>query len=744
MRANPVRRPQLTSEELQQLKWLLGGLITLIGVSTVFYMDVEAWTLMALTSLATFATIWRPTLPARVPSLVHTLAFPAIVAFFAADLWLKTEVLPAMVRLDILLLLYRNITYRQRRDDLQIIVLGLFLIIVAGVLTVSLTFAAQILVYTGCALALLLVVTLSDVALGRAPQVPIPFGETPAWAQHADWPHLFRRLREVTDWRVVGLGAVLFAGVVGVSALLFLAIPRFQLENSMFLDRFISKKAKTGFSDTIRFGDVTEIQQDNSLALSVDVSDQTQIPASPYWRMLVLDQYDNGTFRLSPILRRQEFGNERTHSFLHGEARPKKGTAVQWTFYLESGVSRFLPLLGQFEVLRFREQQNFRQAPYLTIVQLREEPVTMTAYRVEGFELSGSLPDAAFAERWSKRAPTESRRGSLQTWNGITRPADTATLNRVLAEVVGGESQPAPDFARRAAAWLKANHEYSLAPAIPSGEGDPLVRWLASRAAGHCELFAGSFVLLARQAGFPARVITGFRGGSWNGYSNNFTIRNADAHAWAEIFDEATGAWLRVDPLAPAQSAQSDARGEAALVSRLDRSWTARLDSLRVFWYRRIVSFDQRSQVETLKAVRDATQNSGKRLRAALEDFNAALKAWFTEPWDGRRIFKVFASVVLAGGLLLWWRRHGRAWWRDARRMGRRSGLDPVRREAGRWLGQLEALRVPEDEGGLDVARDLQRIRFGARASWPEPEKTFRQARRVLREARRRARVTRS
>jgi len=66
------------------------------------------------------------------------------------------------VRLDILLLLYRGSTYRQRRDDLQVIVLGLFLIVVAGVLTVSLTFAVQILAFTGCALAFLLVITLTD------------------------------------------------------------------------------------------------------------------------------------------------------------------------------------------------------------------------------------------------------------------------------------------------------------------------------------------------------------------------------------------------------------------------------------------------------------------------------------------------------------------------------------------------------------------------------------------------------
>src|SRR6266545_2280870 len=129
------KRPQLSLDELHQLKWLLGGVLTLLAVWTVLYMDVEAWTLMFLTTAAAITTLIRPDLPARLPSIVHILAFPAIVAFFVGDLWLVSEVLPAMVRLDMLLLLYRNISYRQRRDDLQVIVLGLFLIVVAGVLT---------------------------------------------------------------------------------------------------------------------------------------------------------------------------------------------------------------------------------------------------------------------------------------------------------------------------------------------------------------------------------------------------------------------------------------------------------------------------------------------------------------------------------------------------------------------------------------------------------------------------------
>jgi transglutaminase-like putative cysteine protease len=731
------KRPQLSVEELHQLKWLLGGGLTLLAVWTVLYMDVEAWTLMAVTTVTTGAALIWPRWPARVPALVHTLAFPVIVAFFAGDLWLTAEVLPAMVRLGILLLLYRGISYRQRRDDLQVIVMGLFLIVVAGVLTVSLLFAVQILIYTGCALGFLLVITLTEAAEGGAKPVPHKAGELPAWAAHADWRKLFRRLREVSDWRVVTLGAALFVGVVAVSALLFLAIPRFQLENSLFLDRYISKKARTGFSDSIKFGDVTEIQQDTSVALSVDVSDRGQIPAAPYWRMLVLDEYRNGTFRFSPGMRKAALGRERTDTALRGEARPRLGEAVFWTFYLESGVSRYLPLLGEFERLQFREPQNFQLAAELNVVALRDEPVSMTAYRVEGLDPSGALRDPAFAKRWQERDAAALLRTALQARVAVGE-ADRARLAATVAEITAGSAAvSAEEFSRRAEDWLRKNHSYTLSPRVPGGEGDPLVRWLVSHEAGHCELFAGSLVLLARTAGFPARVVTGFRGGSWNAFSNNFTIRNSDAHAWAEVFDEAAGAWRRVDALGAVASALGDeAKGEAALASRLDRSWSARFDSLRVFWYRRIVNFDQRSQVETLRAVKTATQNTGVIFRQALERLNTGLKAWIAGPWDGVRLIKVVATVAAVAGFAWWWWTQGRGWLRGRLRWrGGRTG-DPVRATAGRWLGEIAECgrRIPETEA---VVAELQRVRFGARETWAEPAAVFRRARQALRAARR-------
>ena len=754
------RRPQLTWDELQQLKWLLGSALILLSVWTVFYLDIDAWTLMGLTTVAVGACIARPALPALVPRLGHTLAFPLIVMFFLGDLWLKGEMLPAMVRLDILLLLYRGISYRQRRDDLQIIVLGLFLIVVAGVLTVSLTFAVQILAFTGCALAFLLAITLTESVEVKAAGAKTgwrgfitwnaPETARPAWAEHADWRRLARRLRAVSDWRVLVLGGTLFAGVVAISALLFLAIPRFQMENSLFLERFIAKKARSGFNDSIKFGDVTEIMQDNSVALSVDVSDPTQVPASPYWRMLVLDEYRDGGFKLSAGLSRVAFARERTETVLRGEKRAQLGTPVFWTFYLESGVSRYLPLLGEFEELRFREMQSFRPSAELGVVTLRGEPATMTAYRVEGMTFADASRDPAFAERWRRRgeaAETGKGEGLLQRRTGLGNE-DRAALARMRAEIGSGAS--AAEFGRAASAWLSANHAYSLEPKIPSGGGDALVRWLAAKGDGHCELFAGALVILAREAGFPARVAVGFRGGSWNGFSNNFSVRNSDAHAWAEIWDEVREVWLRVDALGPANAGAGAAQagGAGANAQRTDRSWTARLDSLRVFWYRRIVSFDARSQAETLKAVKTATEATGKQIRAKLEETMAAVKAWLAEPWDVRRVAGILAAVGLAGGAV-WALRYLRRSTFGLRRGRRGLKDDPIRREAGRWLARIAECGVrsaerPQASGELRaVVTELERVRYGARETWAEPEAVFRRARDAVRAAGR-EQVTRS
>jgi hypothetical protein len=709
------RSPRLSLEELSLLRWFLGGTLMLLSVVTVFYMDVGADLMAAVAMAGIIYALVRPASPARVPILVHRLAFPAIVAFFIGDLWATGQLLPAIVRLDLLLLLYRGISHRARRDDLQIVVLGLFLIVVSGVLTVSLLFAAQILVFTACALALLMVVTITAAAEGGSAPALAVRGVVPPWAAHASWRALFRRLREIADWRLLAAGSALFVGVVAVSALLFMAIPRFQLENSLFLERFVVRRAMTGFNDQIKFGDITDITTDDSVAFNVDLSDPAQAPADPYWRMVVLDEYRNGGFKLSAKLRSvYELNRERLLANLYSQAYVPDG-APTWTFYFEAGVSRYLPLLGGFRALRFREAQNFHFSQDLCMLGLSGEPAAMTAYRVEGMAPGDRLPDRTFARRWAARANIGAR--TVETGLDGINASDRASLARDAAGIGSAAALGTGGFAAKAIASLRAAHNYSLSPHIPAGPGDPLVRWVNSREAGHCELFAGALVLLARSAGIPARVVTGFRGGTWNAFSGNYTIRNSDAHAWAELWDERAGVWLREDPLGAPQG--SEQAGNAAIAALMDRSWSARFSSLRVFWYRRIVNFDQQDQAATLKAVKTATDSSGRWMRESLAAALARLRSWASAPWSGARLARLAAAV--AGAWALVWAIMAARWRLPSLRGGR--GQDPVRREAGRWLR-----RVREPEA---LVADLQRLRFGPAPSWPRPSEVFRRARRA-------------
>ena len=66
---------------------------------------------------------------------------------------------------------------------------------------------------------------------------------------------------------------------------------------------------------------------------------------------------------------------------------------------------------------------------------------------------------------------------------------------------------------------------------------------------GFCEHYAGSFVFLMRAAGIPARIVTGYQGGEINPSDHYLLVRQADAHAWAEVWLDGRG-WVRIDPTA--------------------------------------------------------------------------------------------------------------------------------------------------------------------------------------------------
>ena len=756
------QRPQLSLVELRQLRWFLGGLIGLLSAWTVFYMEVDALlTLVFLTATVPVFTLF-PRLSLALPTVFHLLAFPVIVALFAFDMWSSREPLSAMVRLDLMLLCYRCVAPRRRREDLQLILLALFLVVVTGVYTVSIAFVAQILLFTAAALGMLLAVTLSNARSDGPPakkdsaEARLP-AEDAGW-ERVKWRELGRRVRQVMDLRVVALAAALFTGVVGLSAVLFMALPRFEISNDFFLDRLITKSTRTGFSDTVNFQEVVNIQQDTSVAVMIDVSDPAAVPAEPYWRMVVLDEYSSEGFRMSPTLK-GTFVINRDKSPMHDGSSTVQDDTV-WTVYFQPGVSKYLPLMGAFGRMTFGEPQALQQSRPLRLCVLPSEPAKMVAYRVHGMDTDGILRDRRFAAGHVLRynqvprpdsSPEEGAESGEDSDSkavtflelGLPREADREILEK-WAEEIGGAGAGGGDFARRAGAWLQARHSYSLSMRLEPGDGDPLIRWMDSTEPGHCELFAGSLVMLARAAGVPARLVTGFKGGSWNATSGSITVRNSDAHAWAEIWDEELGSWLRADATPGSEitpSPNAAARGGASRLVQ-DSGWGARIDGLRIFWYRRIVNFDRSLQRELLRETKESVSGLIQSGRKAVEDYLRAVVTWLRSPWDFPRFAGIALGLGLLSGSIVLWRRVGRSWWMGWRsRRAASDRRDPVRIEASRWLARLDraeqqasaATNAARESARVARAR-LLRLRFGARSGWSPPAGVFREARRAARD----------
>ena len=155
---------------------------------------------------------------------------------------------------------------------------------------------------------------------------------------------------------------------------------------------------------------------------------------------------------------------------------------------------------------------------------------------------------------------------------------------------------------------------YSLSP----GEyrKNDLDGFLFRRRVGFCEHYAASFATLMRLSGIPARVVAGYLGGEYNEFGRFFLVREADAHAWCEVWLPDAG-WVRVDPtsvVAPdrvnlgfttflqrrAASGQAEGR-QNAIVRNLTQSQIftdIRLawQTLNYAWDTRVLSFDAEAQ----------------------------------------------------------------------------------------------------------------------------------------------------
>jgi protein-glutamine gamma-glutamyltransferase len=127
---------------------------------------------------------------------------------------------------------------------------------------------------------------------------------------------------------------------------------------------------------------------------------------------------------------------------------------------------------------------------------------------------------------------------------------------------------------------------------------------------GFCEHYASAFVVLMRALDIPARVVTGYQGAEKNPVDDYWVIKQADAHAWAEVWIEKKG-WVRVDPTSAIAPERIEKGTQGARFSGLTpqkekkSGWLEKLkhkaDAVTNSWNQWVLNYDRNSQKRLLE-----------------------------------------------------------------------------------------------------------------------------------------------
>lgn len=320
-------------------------------------------------------------------------------------------------------------------------------------------------------------------------------------------PPLRRRLRSA---------ASMFALAAPAALIMFLVFPRIQ--GPLWGMPGDATSGRTGLSDEMSPGNIASLAQSGEVAFRVRFSGREPQRRQLYWRAWVLDEFDGRTW-----------SRQRRFIGLDTPSARVRGNPVGYELTLEPGNGRRIfaldltPRAPQLAGNPVRmSPQGELSATYPVYNRVRYSALSYPSYTL-GVE--GAMRDNA---RW------------LQLPEG-GNPRARAYAARL--------EQLSPQ--QRVNAVLRHFHEqpfsYTLEPPLLGRE--TVDEFLFATRAGFCEHYAGAFVFLMRAAGLPARVVTGYQGGELNPVDGYFTVRQSDAHAWAEVWMGQRG-WIRVDPTA--------------------------------------------------------------------------------------------------------------------------------------------------------------------------------------------------
>ena len=711
---------RLDMRELAGIRWAIGQLMVLISFAGSFAIDLGASGLLTGAMAAVTLVLVFPRLITFIPAFIWRIAPVCVLGMIVADFLLsRGDVLPPLFRMVVILTLFRAMQARTPREDMQLLLLTLFLILITGVLSLEITFGLQMLAYAPLAMGLLFTANLSHsmIAAGNAG------GET---FYHEGWRTLFKRLMVRIDRRTLFAGTLLFLLTTSMALGLFLFLPRFDIGAAIPFPRLQTAQSLTGFSDHVKYGDVVSILNDDAIAMRVDVEMESP-PARPYWRMVTLDAYYDGGFMVSPKVARQrrELNNYR---FEFDNLLPNSRQQAIWTLYLEGGISSYLPAGDTFDTLLFKNRTELQVHDLTRVLKTNETNATTLSIRYEGLNFGGILPIYESDLDLIGMKPILLDTSDPAYLKDVSYPATTLVvpggadnariLNAALRQVGRPGRRSVEEFSNDVIAYLQKGRGYSLSSEIPRGDAETLLRWVESGLDGHCELYAGAFVLISRYAGVPARLVTGYTGGDWNGFESYYMVRHRNAHAWVEVFDSSRG-WIRVDPT-PGYLGDPGSVDNALAAGGLflDDTWNAYLDSLKVLWFRRVIQFEADDQLEMAGSVKDVGLLSFDWLKDKADDLRSLLKRDWQSGIESGKWSGVIRDVAVPTAIL------GLIFvviylLRRIRRNERYE--DQMRRKAGQMLGSFTEILPPSTPGhqGLLV------IRYGPVDSWPDNTERF-------------------
>jgi hypothetical protein len=216
------------------------------------------------------------------------------------------------------------------------------------------------------------------------------------------------------------------------------------------------------------------------------------------------------------------------------------------------------------------------------------------------------------------------------------------------------------------------------------------------RKEGFCEHIASSFVLLMRAMNIPARVVTGYQGGSVNPVDGFWTVRQSDAHAWSEVWIAGQG-WVRVDPTSAV------APGRIGSVVRLEAPRNVLTQAL--------ASVNPAFTVQ-LRALWDAANNSWNQWvlnYSQSQQLNLLRNLGFESPsWEdlATLLIALFVGASLTGAAWSLWDKHRQDPWlrllHQAAQRLRKAGLEVTDNTPPRQMAAL--LRQHLDEGDASLA----------------------------------------